>query len=76
MRGFGAGEIVSLAALLILGGLGAGALFQPIPAANATSFATIVGALAGALTVAGGQKVAERLSAGGGGAADAPEAGR
>ncbi len=49
-------------ALVIMGGLAAAMLVFPIPTANATSFTFVLGALAGALTVSGGQKVADKLT--------------
>ena len=49
-------------ALIVLGGLGAGLEFMPIPASNSTLLAAIIGALAGALTVAGGSKIADKLT--------------
>ena len=50
------------AALLIMGALGGVMLFQPIPQANATAMTFILGALAGALTVGGGNKIADKLT--------------
>jgi hypothetical protein len=55
--------VLAAAALLILGILGALLVFHSVPPANATLLATIVGALAGALTVAGGSKLADKLAA-------------
>jgi len=55
-------ETLAIIALLILGGLGAGLLYVPIPPSNATTIAVIVGALASAITIAGGQKLADRLT--------------
>jgi hypothetical protein len=49
----------ALAALTLFGAL---LVFQSVPAANQTIFATIVGALAGALTVAGGGKLADKIT--------------
>lgn len=55
-------ELLAGFALLILGGLAGGMLFVPIPAANATSLTFVLGALSGALTVSGGQKIAAALT--------------
>ena len=49
-------------ALVILGVLGGCMVFTTIPAQNSTLLGMIVGALAGALTVGGGQKIAEHLT--------------
>ncbi|MHB8529728.1 MAG: hypothetical protein ACYC8V_09495 [Caulobacteraceae bacterium] len=49
-------------ALVILGALGGVMTFTSVPAANQTLLATIVGALAGALTVAGGGKLADKFT--------------
>jgi len=53
---------LAIASLIILGALGGVMAFVPVPAANTTLLATIVGALAGALTVAGGSKLADKLT--------------
>jgi hypothetical protein len=57
-------EALAGAALVILGGLGFMLMFVSIPQANSTSFTFILGALSGAITTAGGQKVATALGAG------------
>jgi outer membrane lipoprotein SlyB len=49
-------------ALIMLSVLGGLLVFHAVPTTNQTMLATIVGALAGALTVAGGQKLADKLS--------------
>ena len=49
-------------ALVILGVLGGCMVFTTIPAQNSTLLGMIVGALAGALTVSGGQKIADHLT--------------
>lgn len=49
-------------ALVILGVLGGCLVFQVVPAQNATLLGMIVGALAGALTVSGSQKIADKLT--------------
>jgi outer membrane lipoprotein SlyB len=54
--------VLAMLALAILGILGGIMAFVPVPASNATLLATIVGALAGALTVAGGQKLADKIT--------------
>lgn len=50
------------AALLIMGVLGGIMMYEPIPAVNATSVTFILGALAGALTVGPGVKLADKLT--------------
>ena len=57
-------ELLAGAALLILGGLGFFLLFEQVPQVNSTSFTFILGALSGAITAGGGQKVAQALGAG------------
>lgn len=65
------------AALLIMGVLGGVMMFVPIPSGNATSVTFILGALAGALTVSGGSKIADKLTTSSGvGAVIQPEAGK
>jgi hypothetical protein len=59
-------------ALIGLVGLGAILVFFPLPPSNATILATIVGALAGALTVAGGKKFADAITSTGSGTINAP----
>jgi hypothetical protein len=49
-------------ALIMLSALGAALIFHAVPQVNQTMLATIVGALAGALTVGGGQKLADRIT--------------
>jgi xanthosine utilization system XapX-like protein len=54
--------ILAAGALLILGALAGAMMLLPIPAPNATSLTFILGALAGALTVSGGSKIADKLT--------------
>lgn len=55
-------EVLAGLALLILGCLGGAMMVLPIPSSNATSLTFILGALAGALTVTGGNKIADKLT--------------
>ena len=55
-------ELLAGMALLILGALAGAMMLLPIPPANATSLTFILGALAGALTVSGGQKAASAIT--------------
>jgi hypothetical protein len=54
--------LLAAGALIIMGALAGGMLFIPIPAVNATSMTFILGALAGALTVSGSSKIADKLT--------------
>ena len=62
---------LSAIALVLLGGMGMFMLFQPIPQANAQSVTFVLGALAGAITMAGGNKIAKAV--GGGSATTGPD---
>jgi hypothetical protein len=53
--------LLSGLALIFLGVLGGLMLFVPIPKDNAQSVTFVLGALAGAVTMAGGTKVAKAL---------------
>lgn len=59
-------QIIAAIALLGLIVLGHVLVFNTLPPANATILATIVGALAGALTVAGGKKAIDAVKTTGG----------
>ena len=56
--------LLSAVALVFLGVLGGMMLFFPIPKDNAQSVTFVLGALAGAVTMAGGTKVAKALGGG------------
>jgi zinc transporter ZupT len=49
-------------AMIGLGVIGTVLIFIPVPAANAQALGTVIGALAGAITVAGVQKLTDRPS--------------
>ena len=55
-------ELLAGIALIILGALAGALVFFPIPGPNATSLTFILGALAGALNVAGGHKVSGAIT--------------
>ena len=57
-------EALAGVALVILGGLGLMLMFVSIPQVNSTSFTFILGALSGAITAGGGQKLAAALNTG------------
>jgi hypothetical protein len=56
-------ELLAGLALVILGALAGAMMVMPIPSVNATSLTFILGALSGALTVTGGAKVADKITA-------------
>lgn len=49
-------------AIVGLGVLGTLMVFMPVPGSNTTLLATIVGAMAGALTVSAGGKIADKIT--------------
>lgn len=58
-------QIIAGFALIGLIVLGHVLIFQALPQNNATILATIVGALAGAVTVSAGKKVADKITSSG-----------
>jgi len=63
--------LLSGIALIFLGVLGGMMLFVPIPQSNEQSVTFILGALAGAITMAGGNKITKAV--GGGNATSGPD---
>lgn len=63
MKDLSANSVLAGVAMVILGALGLSMLVEPIPAVNSTILGMIVGALAGALTVGGISKGADKLHA-------------
>lgn len=53
---------IAVLALALLGGLGYALIFHEVPQANREELATIVGAIAGALTVGGAVKLMSKPS--------------
>jgi outer membrane lipoprotein SlyB len=54
--------VLAAAAMAILGVLAGLMMFFSVPAPNATSLTFILGAIAGALSVGGGSKIADKLT--------------
>lgn len=54
--------VLAAAALLIMGVLAGLMMFFPIPQANGTPMTFILGAIAGAITVGGGSKLADKFT--------------
>ena len=55
-------EVLAGIALIILGFLSVVMTFEVVPAANHDYMLIMLGALAGALTVSGGQKIADKIT--------------